>query len=176
MNIFINEIIGLFKYKTYKIFEYLLVLLFLSNIFPQQFQRTIQIFSDNTTYLITWLNKNNWSIRKLLIIYCILVSLSVFRLSLHKLKTWGTPEFLDDLDTGILYNINTGLTYILLILTNVFPSLIKAEDITYILQTLSGLIAFPFFIFILSFFVSQFSFLYQCIDENNKIAYGIYQK
>jgi hypothetical protein len=169
MTTFLNEFLEIFKDKTYKIFEYLIVLLFLSNIFPQHLHQAFESFSDNLKPIIVWLN-SNWSVNKTLLVYCLLVTLSILRLIFHLVKT-GEAVLVKGLDAGILYKFNTIFTFILLILSNIFPSLITWANFNHVFQTFTSLIFFPLMIFWGSFVYTQFLFIIQIINKNEVASF-----
>lgn len=136
-----------------------MVIFFISNIFPNQLRLVFEVFSDDFNRIIFWLHLNNWTVEKFLILYCLLVTFSICRIIFHIYKDWANKEVLLELDAGMLYNINTLLTFILLIYINVYPKEFSYEMVEYVIQILTPHICLPLLIFMISFIITQFSFV-----------------
>ena len=170
MNNFLKELLDLFKGKTYKVFEYCTVLLFLSNIFPKQLNTIWSIFEINFLPIQNWLMKYQISIKNIVLIYCLLVTISMFRIIFHLFKSWADTGELDNFDNGMLYNFITFITFFLLILSNIFPNLLNFDTFNYTFNQIGVVVFIPLTIFAFSFIRTQFSFITNSIKRINKIV------
>lgn len=170
INSFFKELITLFKGKKYKVFEYCTILLFLSNIFPKQLNHLWNIFEINFLPILNWLEKYNFSVNNIILLYCILVTVSIFRIIFHIFKAWADTGEMEDFDNGMLYNFNTFATFFLLIFSNIFPNLVTFDAFNYAFEQVGFFVTIPLTIFGISFVVTQFSFIANSIKRINQFT------